>query len=266
MGYKNKHKDLITNHYTNTYVEDERFNTNSHKIEFTTTMKYIHKYAKNGCKILEVGAGTGAYSVPLAKEGYNVTAVDLTPSNIDILKSKIGGMDNITAMVGDALDLSQFADETFDVVLNLGPLYHLFNQKDKDRAIAESIRVCKKGGIAMFAYISHGSIVWGYGVRKNSMPNIIKCMDKKGNFIDIPDELFVSHNVDDFKGFFKKTDTTYITNVATDGLFSTMRDYIDGTMNEKDYESLINWHLLTCERPDMQGVSGHLLYICKKNK
>jgi len=266
MEYKNKHKDLITNHYTNVYVEDERFIRPSHKIEFTTTMKYIHDYLSKGCKILEVGAGTGAYSVSLAKEGYNVTAVDLTPSNVDIINSKIKGMNNITAMQGDALNL-KFDDETFDIVLNLGPMYHLFNQKDKDRAIAESIRVCKKGGICIFAYISHGSIVWGYGVRKNCVPDLVRCMDKKGNFIDIPDELFVSHNVDDFKSFFNKTNTTYLKNVATDGLFPAMRDYIDdGVMNEEDYQNLVKWHLLTCEREDMQGVSGHLIYICRKNK
>ncbi len=53
-------------------------------------------------------------------------------------------------------------------------------------------------------------------------------------------------------------------NVATSGLATTMRDYIDGKMSEKDYNLLLNWHFATCERADQLGYSSHLLYICKK--
>lgn len=266
MSKVNEYEDLIINHYTNTYVEDERFVRPSHKIEWTTTMHYIEKYAKKGFKILEVGAATGAYSIELAKRGFDVTAVDLTPNNVEIMKKKAKHINNITCLQGDALDLSRFEDNTFDIVLNLGPMYHLYNQKDKNKAIAESLRVCKTNGICMFAYLTHSSIIWNYGVRKYGIKDLIPYMDKEGRIQDVPKEIFSSFYIEDFNKQFENTNSTYITNVATDGLFSTMRDYIDdGSLDEEDYNNLVKWHLATCERLDLQGYSSHMLYICKKN-
>lgn len=266
MSKVNKYENIIVNHYQNSYVEDERFNTFSHKIEFLTTMRYIKKFAKKGCKILEIGAGTGAYSVELAKMGYKVTAVELVDANLKILKQKSEGIDNITCMQGDALDLSRFEDNSFDVVLNLGPMYHLYNQKDKDKAIAETIRVCKPNGICMFAYLTHSSIVWNFGVRKNKFSVLEPMLNKKGVIKDIPEEVFTAYHIEDFAKQFNKNQTTHIVDVATDGLFPLMRDYIDnGVMSEEDYNRLVNWHFNICERLDHQGVSAHMLYICKKN-
>ncbi len=266
MSKVNKYEDIIVNHYTNNYIEDERFNTPSHKIEYLTTMRYIKKFAKKGCKILEIGAATGAYSINLAKMGYNVTAVDLTPSNVEFMKKKAEGIKYITCLQGDALDLSRFEDDSFDVVLNLGPMYHLYTQKDKNKAIAETIRVCKTNGICMFAYITHSSIVWNFGVRKNRFNELEPMLNKNGVIKDVPKEVFSSFHIEDFNKQFEKTNTTHITNVATDGLFSTMRDYIDnGVMSEENYNKLVNWHFNVCERLDHQGLSCHMLYICRKN-
>jgi len=67
--------------------EDRRLNRSRQgQLEYITTMNYIHRYAKAGAKILEIGAGTGRYSIALAKEGYNVTAVELVESNLEVLK------------------------------------------------------------------------------------------------------------------------------------------------------------------------------------
>ena len=67
--------------------EDSRLNRSRHgQLEYATTMEYIHRYAKPGAKMLEIGAGTGRYSIALAKEGYNVTAVELVESNLEVLK------------------------------------------------------------------------------------------------------------------------------------------------------------------------------------
>ena len=265
MKELNKYKDIIINHYTTYCNEDERLLTKkSHLIEYLTTMRYIEKYAKSKCKILEIGAATGVYSVELAKKGYNVMAVDLVPENIAVLKEKSKGLNNIVSMVGDAMDLSAFNDNEFDVVLNLGPMYHLYNQKDKDKAISETIRVCKPNGICMFAYLTHSSIVWNYGIRKNKMEDLSKCLKADGRIIDKPEEVFSSYFIEDFKRQFDNTGTEYITNVATDGLSEIMRDYINDIISDEDYERFVKWHFATCERLDHQGISSHLLYICKK--
>lgn len=259
----NKHKDIIINKYTE-YDEDARLvSDRGHNVEYLTTMRYIQKFLKPKAKILEIGAATGRYSITLAEMGYDVTAVDLTPKNVEIMKNKSRALKNFTCMVGDALDLSIFEDKTFDMVLNLGPMYHLFNKKDKQRAISETIRITKKGGICMFAYLPCASIMTGYGLRHQATTRLNEVMDKVGRFKDIPSEIFNAFYIEDFKKLFDKTNTKYITNVATDGIAYVMREWIE-QLTEQDYRAFLKWHFLTCERLDQQGYSSHLLYICKK--
>ena len=145
----------LQNYYNNIYTEDDRlFKDQKHKTEFILTTDYIDKYLKKGMKILELGAGTGAYSLLYASKGYEVDALEYIKENLDILKSKITEDMNINPVLGDARDLSMYEDETFDMVLNLGPLYHLEGE-DRDKVIQEAKRVCKKGGLIYSAYISN---------------------------------------------------------------------------------------------------------------
>ena len=260
----NKYKSIIENKY-NEYDEDIRFDRKSQKFEYLTTMRYIQKYAKKGCKILEIGAATGRYSIALAKLGYKVTAVELVEKNLEVLRRNAKGVENLESMQGDCLDLSMLKDNTFDIVLCLGPMYHLFTKKDKNQAIAESIRVCKPKGVLMFAYLTHASIVYNYGVRKGCIAALEYAINKDGSIKDIPKEVFNSFFVEDFAKQFEKTNTTFLKQVATDGLAPLMRDYIDDKMSDEDYNFLLNWHFATCERLDQQGYSSHMLYICKKN-
>ncbi len=259
----NKYKDIIINNY-NEYDEEARLVRNrGHNVEYLTTMRYIQKFLKPGAKILEIGAATGRYSIALAKMGYDVTAVDLTPKNVEIMKAKSRDLKIFECMVADALDLSKFADKTFDMVLNLGPMYHLFNKKDKQRAVAETVRVAKKGGICMFAYIPCASLMAGYGLRHQGAARLAEVMDKIGRFKDVPEEVFNAFYIEDFKKLFAETNTKYVTNVAVDGISYIMQEWLE-QLSEQDYEAFLKWHFLTCERPDQQGYSSHLLYICKK--
>ncbi len=66
--------DYLENYY-NDYEEDTRLQSRHGQIEFITSMKYIEQYLEKGAKILDVGAGTGRYSLALSRKGYNVTAV-----------------------------------------------------------------------------------------------------------------------------------------------------------------------------------------------
>ena len=119
--------NILEEHYNN-YDEEARLLSRHGQVEFLTTMKYIHACAEelNAKSIIEIGAGTGRYSVPLAKEGFNVTAIELIEHNLEVLRSKLDGSEPITALQGNALDLSHFSDDSFDMTLLLGPMYHLF--------------------------------------------------------------------------------------------------------------------------------------------
>ena len=108
-----KRLEIVSSFY-NEIDEDGRLNKSRHgQMEYITTMHYINKYAKEGAKLLEIGAGTGRYSIALAKAGYNVTAVELVENNLQVLKKNSEGIDNIQSYQGDALDLSRFADNSF---------------------------------------------------------------------------------------------------------------------------------------------------------
>ena len=87
----------IINGFYDGYVEDTRLSKSRHgQLEYLTTMKYIHQVIPEKASIIEVGAGTGRYSVTLAKEGYDVTAIELAKSNLDFLRQNSKGLKNIT--------------------------------------------------------------------------------------------------------------------------------------------------------------------------
>lgn len=259
----NKYKYVIIDKYSD-YDEDARLiSDRGHNVEYLTTMRYIKKFLKTGDKILEIGAATGRYSIALAKMGYEVTAIDLVPKHVEIMASKTRKLKNFKCMVADVLDLSMFADETFDMVLNFGPMYHLFRKKDKTRAINETLRVAKKKAICMFAYLPCASFMTGYGLRHQCVSHLYSAMDGKGRIKDIPSEVFSCFYIEDFKKLFNNTKTKFIKNVATDGISYAMREWIE-QLSKEDYEAFLNWHFMTCERPDQQGYSSHLLYITEK--
>ena len=141
--------------YYNSRDEEKRLLSQHGQVEYLTTMKYIHECISHFASpsILEVGAGTGRYSVALAKEGYSVTAVELVQHNLDVLRSKLDGTEPIIAVQGDALDLSSFRDQSFDLTMLLGPMYHLYTLKDKIQAMSEAVRV--KAG-----WIYSGSVLY----------------------------------------------------------------------------------------------------------
>ena len=140
--------------YYNSYDEEGRLLSRHGQVEYLTTMKYISQCLSAFTRpcILEIGAGTGRYSVALARQGYPVTAVELVPRNLDLLKAKLDGSEQITAIQGNALDLSFLSDAAFDLTLLLGPMYHLYTREDKLQALSEAVRVTKPGGYILVAY------------------------------------------------------------------------------------------------------------------
>ena len=198
-----------------------------------------------------------------ANKGYRINAIEFVQHNLDILKSKITDNMDIVAEQGDAVDLSRFEDNTFDVTLVLGPLYYLFNDEDINKAIREAIRVTKKDGIIAFSYITSDGVFadWGGDHLIDGYPN-----DFNDNFklTRYPEGIFAPFYIQEFKDIMSKYDVKLLNSVAVDGIAPIIGDKINCLSKEK-FDVWVKYQLSVCEREDLQGYSCHMLYICKKN-
>lgn len=248
--------------YYNKFNEDKRLNTRRGQIEFITNMKYIHKYLKEGDKILDIGAGTGKYSLSLDKEGYEVTAVELVKRNIQIINKK---NPHLKTILGNALDLSMIKDNTYDIVLLFGPMYHLKKRSDQIKALAEAKRVTKKEGIILVSYCMNDYAIITHGFIEDNIKENIKNQQINKNFkiLENGNPLYDYVRIEDINEINKITKLKRMQIISSDG----MTNYIRGTINKMDeetFELYLKYHLSTCERKDFLGVSTHLLDILKK--
>ncbi|MBR6004832.1 MAG: class I SAM-dependent methyltransferase [Clostridia bacterium] len=257
----------ILEEYYNNHDEESRLLSRHGQVEYLTTMKYIHAFAEeSGAKnIIEIGAGTGRYSVPLAKEGFNVTAVELIEHNLEVLRSKLDGSEPVTALQGNALDLSQFADGSFDMTLLLGPMYHLFTSKDKKKALSEAVRVTKSCGYILVAYCMNEPTIINFGFRHGNLQYILdnNLLLDKWHCKSEPKELFELYRTEDIAALDATVNVTREKLIATDGATNYMREMID-EMDDFTFGKWVEYHFAICERQDLIGASHHTLDILRK--
>ncbi len=254
---------ILSEHYGDGTSENNRFSQDrAHSVEYLTTKKYIDKYLKKENNILEIGAGTGAYSIHYASQGYKVNSIEFLSENLNILKSKITKNMNIKAEQGDALDLSRFKDNTFDITLLLGPLYHLYSEKDRRLAIEEAIRVTKKDGLIYLAYLPNDSVFANYCLKKRHLLDK-NLYDNNYRLHDELKEVFSVLYIEELKKIMNSYNVEYLHNIATDGISYLLKEYVN-ELTDEEFKVWLDYHYSTCEREDLQGYSSHMLYICKK--
>ncbi len=258
-------KDYLTNYYES-YDEEGRLLSRHGRVEYVTTMKYIEKYLRPGMRVLEIGAATGRYSHALAQKGYRVDAVELVAHNIELFRQNTVEGEPVTITQGNAMDLSGFESDTYDMTLLLGPMYHLFAQEDKRKALSEAIRVTRRGGVVFAAYCMGDACVLSYGFKGGEIYSVIeKCMLDTETFetFSHPWDLFELYRKEDIDHLRAEFPVTQLHFVATDGYTNHMRETVD-QMDERMYELYLKYHLAVCERQDMVGYSHHTLDIFRK--
>lgn len=259
-----KRIEIISSFYQS-FDEDSRVDRSRQgQLEYLTTMHYIHRHAPAGSSILEVGAGTGRYSIALAREGYRVTAVELVPGNLDQLRRNAGALENLQAYQGDALDLSRLPDGSFDTTLVLGPMYHLYDPGEVRTAISEAIRVTKPGGVMLFAFLSVHAIMHNNYLRGNFRFGLAENFTPDFQVRHFPQQLFTGYDIPEFEALLAGTPTKHLTTAAADGILELAAGRRDFDLPEEEFEGLVQYHLATCEKRELLGHSSHLLYICRK--
>lgn len=245
--------------------EDARLRKNRHgQLEYLTTMSYIHRYASKGAKMLELGAGTGRYSIALAREGMDVTAVELVQRNLEILRENGRGIANLQSLQGDATNLGRLADNSFDVTLVFGPMYHLYESDEVNRAIDEAIRVTKPGGVILFAFISVFAIMYAnyfYGNWTAGQEENFTADYKVRHF---KEQLFTGYDVVEFERLFQEKPVQWITTTGVDGQLEPIEKRPDFSMSDDEFRAFAAWYLTFSEKRELLGSANHLLYICRK--
>lgn len=243
------------------FDEDTRLSrSKAAQVEFLTTVRFIEKYLHSGDQILDIGAGAGAYSLYFAEKGYAVSAVELADNNIKAFRRKITGKHRIQLSQGNAVDLSRFADKSFDIVLLFGPLYHMHREEDRQRCISEARRVCKDNGTLFFSFISNDMVILTEF-----------CFDSKffsGDSYDhetfkVKDFPFVFFTVDQCREMLANGAIHIVNAVASDGVSEPLVHKINA-LDDESYQQYLQYHFYTCEKPEMLGRSNHLLFIGTK--
>lgn len=249
-------KDKLSEYY-NKFNEDKRLTRRHGQVEFITSVKYINSYLKEGDRIIDIGAGSGRYSIYFKEKGYDVTAVEFVRPNIGKIKRNDPELKVVEA---SATDLSMFKDNEFDVAIMFGPMYHLYSKEDKIKALSEAKRITRR--ILFVTYYMNE-----YGVIKHAFmdDNYKDIKDKidEDYHIDDSDNLFFFSRIEDMDELNEILKLKLLKRFASDGPSDYIRPVIN-RMDDETFNAYIDYHLKTCERKDLLGASSHLVDILTK--
>lgn len=257
--------DKLTEYY-NKFNEDKRLKSRHGQVEYRITMKYVHEYLDSigkEAKILDVGAATGAYSIPLAEEGYEVNAIELVKHNVARLKAK---SDKVKAIQGNALKLTRkYERDYFDLVLVFGPMYHLFSQEDRLRALEEAKAVTKPGGVIMVAYCMNDYAVVLHGFMDGNVKESVENekLDDSFKVIASPEDLYDYVTLEQINELVEKSGLKRDIIFTPDGPANYIRPSLKN-MDEEEFELFVKYVESISKRQDMLGAAAHTVDVLIK--
>lgn len=252
--------------YYNKFNENKRLTRRHGIVEFKTSTKYINKYLKEftNPKILDIGAGTGIYSGYFSNLGYDVTAVELVKHNFKQIKKNYP---KVKSYLGNALNLSKFKDNSFDIILLFGPLYHLISFEEKVKCINEAKRVLKQNGYIFISYYMNNYAIIKHGFLDKNILQSIKDnkVDKDFHIISNPTDLYSYSTLEDINTLNKTCNLKRINIISEDSLTDYFRKEIN-SLTEEEFNLYLQYHFSICEKPEFLGFSSHIIDILKKTE
>ena len=246
--------NYVVESYENYREEDRLTTNNARKIEFITTTRILNEILGENLKILDCAAGTGIYSFYLADRGHNVTATDITPRHIEMINNKLKSKSyKMDTAVLDATDMSIFPDNSFDVVLNMGPFYHLTDENQREKCFSESLRVLKK-----YVALSDKKYIDSNLAEQLITTGVLKHTDEKCFWTDTyystdkeMEKLYLDNNV------------KIIDHFAQDGLTPLFADKID-SWKDDEFKIWCDYHYSICREKSILGASNHVIIVGEK--
>ena len=243
-----------------------------HQLEFDITWRWLMQVLPEGGHILELGAATGRYTLPLAECGYNVTALDLSIQATELSRAKAqqAGLESrIEYVVGDARDLSCLGNTQYDAALVMGPLYHLVEEAERRLVLSQVYQTLKPGAPMISAFICRIGILadlmpeGGYWINEEDE---VACILREG--CDPPD-----YHRGGFRGYFCRPEELIPLHesVGFQTLAVAAAEPCIGA-DDVSYNALVEpqrsrWLDLlyrVSTEPSLLGASRHLLYIGRK--
>ncbi len=250
----------IEKHY-NKHPEDLRLLRRHGMVEFETTMHHLHRFLKPDDFILDIGAGTGRYTSALMAEGYQVKAVELVRRNIEVFLKREPSADVVQ---GDARQMPFIADNTADVTLLLGPLYHLFGDEEKLKALNEAKRVTKPGGLIFVAYLMNEYSILSYCFEEDRIENLLEkgVVDQDYHIRAQEGELYDYIRLEDINHLNEKAGLERVTIFSPDGAADYMRTRLN-QMSEQTFARFIEYQKCISERPELIGAGSHTVDVVR---
>lgn len=267
---KNNIQEVKEHYNENSKIEWDRLQK-KYPYEKYITIKIMDKYIKDGDSILDIGGGPGHYSIHYALMNHDVTLLDLSDENIKFAKNKSRQYKTkLKAIVGNALDLSQFTDESFDVVFLMGPIYHLMDEEDRIRALQEARRVLKKDGYLFTSFIMmYGGLI--YDLR--DLPKVVfkdaPYFDVVGNGKSLSFKAFTNaymSSIEDSEKLINKIEgLKIVTEFSQEGILAPYMHILEKLTKAER----IAWYDVSyslCERKEYLSHGEHLMIVSKKAK
>jgi len=248
--------------------EWDRLDVMHDRIEYAVTMRALEEYLPGApATVLDVGGGPGRYALELASRGYGVTLADLSRANLDFARGRAAdaGLRVQALEQADARDLSRFDGAAFDVVLLMGPLYHLLAEQDRRAAVQEALRVLRPGGRLFAAFITRYA-----PLRFWAKHNPAFVLEHRAKF----EEMIATGQAPDAYGFtdlyleqpqaivpfMESAGATSVDLIGCEGVLSMIRDKVN-ELSREDWDYWIDVNYRLARDPATHGIAEHLLYV-----
>lgn len=221
-----------------------------------------------GARVLDLGGGPGHWTIWLARRGHQVVLADLSPRMLALAQRQIAeaGVTVEDVVELDARDLGRFEAGAFDVVLSLGPFYHLVEAADRGRAAREALRVLRPGGLLLatvmtrYAWMLGVMLEWG----SNRLPDVRRLLSdgvyrnpEPGRFTDA-----YLYRAEEVQPFFEGCGFLTSGITASQSFLYLMQEQA-AELAQRDPEGhrvLLDMAYEAATDPSIRGLSAHLLY------